>query len=334
MKRLPRSPAIIRTCLLTWATAAVFVTTSSLAADTRNDAFPTRPIRFIVPIAAAGGVDTIARSIGQNLSGRIAQPVVIENRPGGGGTIGAELTAQAAPDGHTVLVTSSSFITYSLLYPTRYDPVRDFSPVTQLVQHPYVMVIPAIVPASSVGEFVAWAKGYKPGVSYASSGIGSLIHLTGELFNRATGLRMVHVPYKGIALAFPDMFAGQVHVTFNSILTSLPHITAGRLKALGVTSLQRTPRLPDVPTLDESGLKRFEVTQWYGVFAPAKTPVARVSLLQREIAAILKQPDMTERIAVEGSLAVGNSAPEFARLIAAETASWRTLIKETGIRGD
>jgi tripartite-type tricarboxylate transporter receptor subunit TctC len=145
---------------------------------------------------------------------------------------------------------------------------------------------------------------------------------------------MVHIPYKGIALAFPDMFAGQVHVTFNSILTSLPHITAGRLKALGVTSLQRTPRLPEVPTLDEAGLTHFEVTQWYGVFAPAKTPTARVSLLQKEIAGILTQRDMADRIAVEGSLAVGNSAPEFAKLIIAETAKWRTLIKEAGIRGE
>jgi tripartite-type tricarboxylate transporter receptor subunit TctC len=307
---------------------------SNAAETTRVDSFPTRPVRFIVPIAPAGGVDTIARTVGQNLSGRVGQPVVIENRPGGGGTIGAELTAQAAPDGHTVLVTSSTFIIYSLLYPTRYDPVRDFAPVTQLVQHPYVMVIPASVPAASVSEFVAWAKGHKPGVSYASSGVGSLIHLTGELFNKSTGLSMLHVPYKGIALAFPDMFAGQVHVTFNSILTSLPHISAGRLKALGVTSLQRTPRLPDVPTLDESGLTRFEVTQWYGMFAPAKTPAARVSFLQKEVASILKEPEMTERIKVEGSLAVGNSAPEFTRLIAAETSKWRALVKDAGIRGE
>ena len=221
----------------------------------RTDAFPNRPLRFIVPIAPGGGVDMTARAIGQNLSGRVGQPVVIENRSGGGGSIGAELTAQAVPDGHTVMVTSSSFIIHSLLYSTRYDPSRDFTPVTQLVQHPYVMVVPAVVPAASVREFVTWAKDQKSGVSYASSGIGSLIHLTGELFNTAAGLKMVHIPYKGIALAFPDMFAGQVHVTFNSILTSLPHISAGRFKALGVTSLKRTARLPEVPTLDEAGLR-------------------------------------------------------------------------------
>jgi tripartite-type tricarboxylate transporter receptor subunit TctC len=298
----------------------------------RTDAFPARPLRFIVPVAPGGGVDTTARTIGQNLAARAGQPVVIENRPGGGGSIGAELTAQAAPDGHTVMVTSSSFIIHSLLSQTRYDPARDFAPVTQLVQHPYVMVVPAALPPASVREFVAWAKAQKSGVSYASSGVGSLIHLTGELFNTATGLRMVHIPYKGIALAFPDMFAGQVHVTFNSILTSLPHITAGRFKALGVTSLQRTTRLPDVPTLDEAGLARFEVTQWYGVFAPARTPAPRVAWMQKEIAAILTSAEMADRIAGEGSLAVGNTAAEFGRLIAAETEKWRDLVRQSGIR--
>jgi tripartite-type tricarboxylate transporter receptor subunit TctC len=298
----------------------------------RTDPFPTRPLRFIVPVAPGGGVDTTARAIGQSLAARAGQPVVIENRPGGGGSIGAELTAQAAPDGHTVMVTSSSFVIHSLLSSTRYDPVRDFAPVTQLVRHPYVMVVPAALPPGSVGEFVAWAKAQKSGVSYASSGVGSLIHLTGELFNTATGLRMVHIPYKGIALAFPDMFAGQVHVTFNSILTSLPHITAGRFKALGVTSLKRTTRLPDVPTLDEAGLARFEVTQWYGVFAPAQTPANRVAWMQKEIVSILNSPEMAERIASEGSLAVGNTAAEFGRLNAAETQKWRDLIRQSGIR--
>ena len=298
-----------------------------------TDAFPARPLRFIVPVAPGGGVDTTARTIGHNLTGRIGQPVVIENRPGGGGSIGAELAARAAPDGHTLLVASSSFVIHSLLNETRYDPIRDFSAVTQLVQHPYVMVVPASVPASSVREFVAWAKEFKTGASYASSGTGSLIHLTGELFNNATGLRMVHIPYKGIALAFPDMFAGQVHVTFNSILTSLPLITNGRFKALGVTSLKRTALLPDVPTLHEAGLRNFEVTQWYGVFAPVKTPAARIARLQKDIAAVLTHPDISGRIASEGSLAVGNTSDEFARIINAEAAKVRALIKQAGIRG-
>jgi tripartite-type tricarboxylate transporter receptor subunit TctC len=296
--------------------------------------YPKRPLRVIIPIAPGGGVDTMARTLAPLLTSRLGQPVVIDNRAGGGGSIGAELTAQAMPDGHTVMLTSSSFVLHSLLYRTRYDPIRDFSPVTQLVQHPYVFVTSATVPASSVREFVSWAKAAKGNVNFASSGNGSLIHLTGELFNSVTGIKMVHVPYKGLALAFPDMFSGQVHATFGSILTSLPHISGGRLKALGVTSLKRTARLPEVPTLDESGVSKFDVTQWYGVFAPARTPARFVARLQTEIAGALASPDTSSRIANEGSNAVGNTAAEFAQVVAAEKTKWSVLIQQAGIRGE
>jgi tripartite-type tricarboxylate transporter receptor subunit TctC len=309
----------------------LYVTVASAQA---TDLFLNRPLRVIVPVAPGGGVDTTARTIGQVLTNRIGQPVVVDNRSGGGGSIGAEITARAVPDGHTVLVASSAFVLHSLLYKTRYDPVHDFAPVTQLVQHPYVMVVPTMVPATDLRGFLTWAKAAKGSVNYASSGMGSLIHLTGELFNSAAGVKMAHIPYKGIALAFPDMFSGQVHVTFNSILTSLPHISAGRFRALGVTSLKRVGRIPDTPTLDEAGLPKFEVTQWYGVFAPARTPAARISRLQKEFAWVLAQPDMAARIASDGSLAVGNSGPEFAKVIAIEAAKWRMLIQYAGIRGE
>ena len=304
------------------------------AAAQRNEEYPNKPIRIIVPIAPGGGVDAMARSIAPLLSNRIGQPVVVNNRPGGGGSIGAEITAQAQPDGHTVMLASSSFVLHTLLYRTRYDPVRDFSAVTQVVQHPYVLLVGAAVPAANAREFVSWAKAAKGNVNYASSGNGSLIHLTGELFNSVAGVKMVHIPYKGLAQAYPDMFSGQVQATFGSILSSLPHLTSGRLKAIGVTSLKRTPKLPDVPTLDESGLAGFDVTQWYGVFAPAKTPAARVSRLQREIAWVLTQPDTASRIAAEGSRAVGNTASELAHIIRIESAKWSGLIKKTGIRAE
>jgi tripartite-type tricarboxylate transporter receptor subunit TctC len=303
------------------------------AAQPRDPPFPARPIRVIVPIAPGGGVDAMARGLAPLLTARFAQPVIVDNRAGGGGSVGAELTAQAAPDGHTIMITSSSFVLHTLLYRARYDPLRDFSPVTQLVQHPYVLLTSASVPATNVRGFVTWAKA-KGAVNYASSGNGSLIHLTGELFNRVTGLTMVHIPYKGIAQAYPDMFSGQVHATFGSILSSLPHIGSGRLKALGVTSLKRTDRLPDVPTLDEAGLKSFDVTQWYGVFAPARTPASRVARLQSDIAGALTAPDTAKRIAAEGSHAVGNTGPEFAGLIAAESTKWRGLIQQAGIKGE
>ena len=305
----------------------------ALAAGADVD-YPKRPLRVIIPIAPGGGVDTMARTLAPLLTSRLGQPVVIDNRAGGGGSIGAELTAQAMPDGHTVMLTSSSFVLHSLLYRTRYDPVRDFSPITQLVQHPYVLVTSATVPASSVREFVSWAKAAKGNVNFASSGNGSLIHLTGALFNSMTGIKMVHVPYKGLALAFPDMFSGQVHATFGSILTSLPHISSGRLKPLAVTSLKRTARLPDVPTLDESGVSKFDVTQWYGVFAPARTPARFVTRLQTEIAGALASPDTASRIANEGSNAVGNTAAEFAQVVAAEKTKWSVLIQQAGIRGE
>jgi len=296
--------------------------------------YPNRPIRFIVPVAPGGGVDTMARTIGQLLTGRIGQSVIIDNRGGGGGSVGAQLTAQATADGYTVMVTSSSFLIHSLLYRTSYDPARDFSAVTQLVQHPYVLVVNANVPAATAREFIAWAKTSTRGVNYASSGSGSLLHLSGELFNATTGLKMVHIPYKGLALAFPDIFSGQVQTAFSSILTSLPHITSGRLRALGVTSLKRTSRLPDTPTLDESGVPKFEVTQWYGVFAPARTPALAVTRLQKEIASVLTQPETAGQIAAEGSLAVGSSPVEFAQAVRTERSKWADVIRQTGIRGE
>ena len=323
-------------CLLAQSVYAVAALLAALpAAAQRSDPdYPSRPIRIIVPIAPGGGVDTMARSIGPLLASRIGQPVVVDNRPGGGGSLGAELTAQAFADGHTAMLASSSFVLHTLLYRARYDPIRDFSAVTQVVQHPYVLLVGASVPVASARDFVSWAKAAKGSVNYASSGNGSLIHLTGELFNSVAGVKMVHIPYKGLAQAYPDLFSGQVHATFGSILSSLPHITSGRLKAIGVTSLKRTSKLPDTPTLDESGLTRFDVTQWYGVFAPAKTPLARVSRLQKEIAWVLTQPDTANRIAAEGSHAVGNTASEFARMIGAETTKWSALIQKTGIRAE
>jgi tripartite-type tricarboxylate transporter receptor subunit TctC len=320
--------------LLTATACGLAAVLGSLAAASCAADYPQRPLRFIVPVAPGGGVDTMARSIARQLPDRLGQQVVVDNRGGGGGSIGAEITAQSAPDGYTVLVTSSSFVVHSLLYPTRYDPVRDFSPITQIVQHPYVLVVNTSVPVSGPREFIAWAKGPNRNVNYASSGSGSLLHLSGELFNALTGAKMVHIPYKGLAQAFPDMFSGRVHATFSSILTALPLITSGRLRALGVTSLARTQILPDTPTLHEAGVPGFEVTQWYGAFAPARTPAAVTARLQSEIAWVLRQPETESRIAAEGSHAVGNASSEFAKMMTAETARWRTVIQAAQIHAE
>ena len=296
--------------------------------------YPSKPIRLILPIAPGGAVDTIARNIGQKLSERLGQQVVIDNRAGGGGSMGAELTARAAPDGYTLMLAGSAFLVYSLLYRAPYNPVRDFAPVTQLVKHPYVMAVASSVPAATVSEFVSWAKANPDKVNYASSGNGSLIHLTGELLKARTGIAMAHIPYKGIALGFIDMLAGRVQATFASPLSTLPYVKSGRLRALGVTSTKRISLLPDLPTLDEAGVKGFEVTQWFGVFAPPGTPSEITSRVQREIAAILSEKEQAQRMAAEGSEILGNTPAEFAREVRAEYARWDTVIRQAHIKGE
>ena len=294
--------------------------------------YPARPVRLIAPIAPGGAVDAMARSLAQELASRFGQPVVVDTRPGAGGSLGAELTARAAPDGHTLMVSGSAFVLYTLLFPARYDPLKDFATITQLVEHPYVMVLNATVPAGSVKELIALARKDPDALSYASSGNGSLLHLSGELFKSLAGVNLTHIPYKGLAAALPDMFAGRVHMTFSSITTALPHIKGARLRPIGVTSRSRTPTLPEVPTLEESGLAGFEVTQWYGVFAPAALPEAITARLQREIAAVLNSPAMAQRIAAEGSKAVGNTSAQFSANIRRETDRWRTLIAQIRIK--
>jgi tripartite-type tricarboxylate transporter receptor subunit TctC len=297
-------------------------------------AYPQRPIRLVAPIAPGGGVDTMARTLGPELAARLGQPVVIDNRPGAGGSIGAELVAKAAPDGHTLMLSGSAFVLHTLLYPARYDPLADFAPVTQLVAHPYVMLLGASVSAASVGELIALARKDPDAVSYASSGNGSLIHLSGELFKHLARVNMTHVPYKGIAASFPDLFAGRVQATFSSIPTALPHVKSARLRPIGVTSRERAPALPAVPTLEESGLAGFEVTQWYGVFAPAAVARPVVARLQREIAAVLKSPAMAQRFAAEGTRAIGSEPAQFSASIRRETEKWRALIAQANIRGN
>jgi tripartite-type tricarboxylate transporter receptor subunit TctC len=296
--------------------------------------YPTRPIRLILPIAPGGGVDTLARQIAPKLGERLKQTVVIDNRGGGGGGIGAELTARATPDGYTLMMASSAFLIRTLLYPSWYHPLNDFASITQLVKHPYVMVVASGVPARSVAEFIAWAKANPDRVNYASSGSGSLIHLTAELFKAKTGTAMTHIPYKGISPGLVDMFSGRVQATFASINTTLPHLKAGRLRALGVTSAKRVAPLPEAPTLDEAGGQGFEVTQWFGVFAPASTPFQVVARLQREIMGVMHESAGVQRMTAEGSEIVANSPADFARVVRAEYAGWNAVIRNAHIRGD
>ena len=301
-------------------------------AQTQN--YPTKPIRLIVPLAAGGGMDTVARGIALKLTESLGQTVVVDNRGGGGGSIGAELAARAAPDGYTLIMMSATFVIHPIMYKAQYDPVRDFAPVSQVTTQPYVIVVNPAVPAKSVTELIAYAKSNPGKLNYASSGSGSLIHLTGELFKLAAGIDMVHVPYKGIAAAYPDLIGGHIQLTFASIISALPQVRAQRLRALAVTSSQRAKALPELPTVAESGVPGFAVTQWYGVQAPAGTPRPIVERLNREIVRTLQLAEVAARLAYDGAEAAGSSPQQFAAHIKAERDKWARVIKQAAIHGD
>ncbi len=314
---------------------AVVLLLAALFANTvAAQPYPNRPVRVIVSVAAGGGTDTVGRSLAQKMSERLGQQFVIDNRPGGGGSIAVELTARANPDGHTLLFSSSTFVTNQLLYKVNYDALRDLAPVSLASENPYVIAVNANVPAKTLPAFIALAKAKPRGFNYASSGKGSLLHLTAELLSSAAGIEMTHIPYKGMALAFPDIISGQVQVAISSALTMLPQLRGGRVHALGVTSRKRMPALPEVPTIEEAGFTGFEVTQWYGMLAPAQTPRGLRLTVQQEMARAMQQPDVRARLTAEGAEPVGNTPDEFAVRLKDEFAKWAKTIKAAGIKGD
>jgi len=310
----------------------VLAATSHAPAQSTAAEYPVRPIRIIVPLAPGGAIDTIARSMNGTLSSRLGQPVIVENRPGAGETIGIELTARATPDGHTVLMSSAAVVTNPVLATVRYHPVKDFSPITQITRQPYILIVHPSIPAASAKELIAWGKAHPGKLNFASAGSGSLMHLTGELFKANAGVAMTHVPYKGMALAYPDLIAGQVQVGFPTIITALPHLKSGKVRGLGVTSKTRVASLPDIPTIQESGLPGFSVEQWYGVWAPAGTPAPVVARLHKEFATVVREPDAVSRLAASGSEAVGSSPAEFAAHVKAESERWAKIVTQAGIR--
>ena len=292
--------------------------------------YPTKPVRLIVPLSAGGSLDSVARIVATRLSESLGQPVVVDNRGGGGGSIGAEITARAAPDGYTIMMASSSYMILTLMYKAPYDPVRDFTPITQAASVPLLFVINPALAANNLGEFVALARARPGTLNYGSSGNGSFIHLTGELFKSMTATNIVHVPYKGIAPTIPDLISGQIQFTFSS--SAMSHIKSGRLRALAITSRVRSKNLPELPSMHEAGVPGFDVTQWFGVLAPAGTPRPIVDRLQREFAAALQRPDTISRLAVEATEPVASSPEQFGLLIRSDVAKWGKVIKDAGIR--
>ncbi len=297
-------------------------------------AYPSRPIRIIVALAPGGGVDSTARIVGQKLIEAWGQQVLIENRPGAGGTIAAEAVARAAPDGYTVLITSSGHASAASLYKLPYDAVTDFATVSVIVVAPSVLVVHPSLPVRSVKELVALAKARPNELLFGSSGNGSPAHMGLELLKLTTGIRMVHVPYKGTAPSITDLVAGRISATASSVVSTMPHVNAGRLRALAVTSSKRSLGVPDLPTVAEAGIPGFGNDVWYGALAPAATPKAVVTRLSEGIANAIAQPDVRERMLAGGLEPAGTSPDEFAAYLRAEVAKWSKVIRAAGIRAD
>jgi tripartite-type tricarboxylate transporter receptor subunit TctC len=300
----------------------------------RAQAYPTRPVRLIVPIAPAGASDITARLMGQWLSERLGQQFVIDNRPGGGGNVGTEAAVKAPPDGYTLLLVGGLNAVNATFYDKlNFNFIRDIAPVASIIRTPFVMVVNPSVPAKTVPEFIAYAKANPGKINYASAGTGTSTHLTGELFKKMAGVDMVHVPYRGGGPAFNDLLAGQVQVMFPTTVGSIGYIRAGRLRALAVTAATRADVLPDIPTVAEFVLD-YEASNWYGVGAPKATPAEIVEKLNKEINAGLADPNMKARLADLGGSVLAGSPADFGKLIADETEKWGKVVKFTGIKAD
>ena len=298
--------------------------------------YPERPVRLIVPFPAGGTVDAVARNIAQKLSDALRQPMVVENRAGGAGSIGSETVARAAPDGYTLLMGTASThgSNPAVQKQLPYDAIRDFAPVALVASTPYILVVHPSVPANSVPELLALARAQPGRLNYGSYGAGSSNHLATELFRAITGADIVHVPYKGGAPALADLLAGQVQMMFDVFTTSGPQVRTGKLRLLGVGALRRSSLAPDVPTLAEAGVPGFEAGTFFGLFAPLATPRIVVFRLNQEVNRLLVMPDMRERLAAASAEPGGGSPEQLGQAVAAEVAKWTRLVRDRNLRFD
>ena len=296
-------------------------------------AWPDRSIIAVVPFPPSGNVDITARLVGGPIAAALGQQMVIENRPGAGGNIGNAVVARAVPDGYTFLFTQGGIAVNQFLYKNlKYDPVRDFAPVSLLVLVPNVLVVPASSPAKTIKEFITYAKSKK--LLYASAGNGTSSHLSGELLKRKLGVEMIHIPYRGTALAVTDMIAGRVDVTCDNVSALLPHIRSGALRALAVTTPDRLAVLPEIPTMDAAGIKDFKSSGWTAVFAPAKTPADIVEKMHRALADAIHQPNIRKTMEQVGNVVVGSSPAELAKFVKEERDTWGPIINDANIKID
>ncbi len=313
---------------------ALVVIASASAALAQS--FPSKPLRFIVPFPPGGSADILARTIGQKMSEGLGQSVVVDNRPGAGTAIGAEATAKSAADGYTIMIgtVSSHAINPSLNAKLAYDPIRDFTPISPVASIPFALLVHPSLPAKNIEELIGVARS-KPGVlNFSSAGNGTSNHLAGELFKSMARIDLVHIPYKGSAPALNDLLAGQVNMMFDLVLTAAPHVKAGTVRAVAVTGKERSGVLPTVRTIAESGLPGYEVSAWFGIFAPANVPLPIVQSLNKEVVRIMQLADVRERLASQGAEPMSGSSEAFAEFVRIELAKWSGVVKAAGMRSE
>ena len=298
--------------------------------------YPNRPVRWIVPFAPSGPTDLMSRAVAEKLTQRLGQQFVVDNRSGAGGNIGAEVVAKSAPDGYTLMIghVGTHAVNVTLYPRIGFDPVRDFTPITLIATLPLALVVHPAVPAKDVKELIAYARTRPGQLNFASAGNGGPTHLTGELLKTSAAIDIVHVPYKGNAAALLDLTAGRVQMMFSNMLTAMPHVRAGKLRAIGISSARRSPQAPELPTVAESGVPGFSSVPWYGALGPAGLPRAIVSKLNGEIARALAQPDMQERFVAQGVDLQSSTPEQFAALIQSEVVKWRKVVRDAGAKVD
>ncbi len=313
--------AVIGTAVaLSFATSAAF-----------GQSYPWKPIRLVIPVTPGGGVDAVARTVGQKLTAAFNQQVVVDNRPGAGGSVASDIVAKSVPDGHTLAIVTASHVTNASLYKKLpYDPIRDFAPISLLSVQPYLLVVNVSAPISNLKEFVAFARGKQGGISYASAGSGLLGHLSMELFRSLAGFEGVHVPYKGGAPALVDVMGGRVDAFFSTITSALPHVRSGRVRAVAVSSAKRHPQVADVPTIVESGYPGYDVLSWYALLAPAGTPKPVIARLHGETVKLLTSSEVKERMAADGAEPVSSTPQELAAYLNSEMVRWAKVIRQSG----
>ena len=325
--------SILITLRIVAAAAAALLVGGPALAQSVAQGYPNKPIRFILPFPPGGGTDIIGRILSERMAADLGQPVVVENRGGAGGNIGAEVAAKSAPDGYTIVMVAPSLAISPALYAKlNYDPVKDFDPIGLVATVPNVLVIHPSVPAQTLAEFIALAKRNPGGMDFGSGGSGTSNHLAGELFNIVAGVKLVHVPYKGVNLAMNDVIGGQLQAVVIGITAAAQHIKSGRLRALAVITPQRSPVLPDVPTAAEAGLPNFVVNTWYGLLAPAGTPKPIINQLNAELARIMHSPELKERLATMATEPMTSTPEEFGEFIKREIAKWGAVVREAGLK--